>query len=158
MSLLNEVAEGTDIVAFSLYLYLRKLYRVQFDDKKSGLLAVAVGNGVLSRLPGNEEGKLFQIENSRLINEKIMEIKNTPELCTLISETVMMQTLLDVKPLDTSDPEVILEHYEQVSEPIEKLKKYGLYVEKQIPTSFFKLRSRMKKFVKMAKNFHGEVS
>jgi DNA-directed RNA polymerase subunit F len=157
MGLLEEVAKGTDIFAFGLYLRLRKSYRQQFDDEYAAMLAVAVSNDVLSRPSGNEKGWLFQKENSSLIKEKSLEIKNNRDLCIFISEAVMMQNLLDVKPLRTSDLTVILEHYEQIGKPIEKLKEYGLYVENRMPTSFFALRRRMKTFVKMSKHFQKEA-
>jgi len=157
MGLLEEVAKGTDIFAFGLYLHLRKSYRLQFDDKYAAMLAVAVSNEVLSRPSGNEKGRLFQNENSSLIKEKSLEIKNNRDICIFISEAVMMQSLLDVKPLKKSDPTVILEHYEQIGKPVEKLKEYGLYVKNRMPTSFFALRKRMKTFVKMSKRFQKEA-
>lgn len=157
MGLLEEVAKGTDIFAFGLYLRLRKSYRLQFDDEYAAMLAVAVSNEVLSRPSGNEKGRLFQNENSSLIKEKCLEIKNNHNFCIFISEAVMMQSLLDVKPLKTSDPTVILEHYEQIGKPVEKLKEYGLCVENRMPTSFFALRRRMKTFVKMSKRFREEA-
>jgi len=157
MGLLEEVAKGTDNFAFGLYLRLRKSYRQQFDDEYAAMLAVAVSNDVLSRPPGNEEGRLFQKENSALIKEKSLEIKNIHDLCIIISEAVMMQSLLDTKSISTSDPTVILEHYEQIGTPIEKLKEYGLFIENRLPTSFLALRKRMKTFVKMSNLFLKEA-
>jgi hypothetical protein len=157
MGLLEKVTKGTDIFAFGLYLRLRKSYRQQFDNEYADMLAVAVSNDVLSRSPGNEKGRFFQKENHCLIKEKALEIKNNRDLCISISEAVLMQSLLDVKQLRTSNPKVIQEHYEKVGKPVEKLKEYGLYVENRMPTSFFALRRRMKTFVKMSNCFQREA-
>lgn len=153
MSLLNKVATGTDIFAFSLFLYLKNAYRQQFDSEYADLLAVAVSNELLSLSPGNEKGQIFLDENLSVIKEKSSEIKNNHELCVAISETVNMQVLLDAKQLGTTDPKVILEHYEQIGMPIEKLKQYNIYVGNDMPSSFFALRKRMKEFVKMVNGF-----
>ena len=46
MGLLEKVAIETDLFAFSLYLCLRKSYKLQFNDEYADMLAVAVSNDV----------------------------------------------------------------------------------------------------------------
>jgi hypothetical protein len=157
MSLMDKVATGTDIFAFSLFLYLKKIYRQQFDTEYADLLAVAVSNELLSRNPGNEKGQIFLERNISTIKEKASEIKNNHDLCIAISETVKMQVLFDAKPLDTNNPGLILEQYERIGKPIEKLKEYNVYVENEMPSSFSALRKRMKEFVKMVSRFQKKV-
>jgi len=157
MSLFDKVARGIDVFAFYLFLHLRNIYRRQYNVEYADLLAVAVSNELLSRKPGNEKGQTFLKENLSVIKEKASEIKIFHELCIDISETVNMQTLIDTKTIETNDLEIIHNHYEQISKPIEKLKEYNIYTGNDIPSSFFSLRKRMKSFVEMVSRFQKEV-
>ena len=158
MGLDQRVAEATDIFAFGCYLHLKKIYEQQFDAEYAALLAEAVSNDVLSRRASNERGRAFLEKNRLLVQEKCREIGHDEYMCRAISEAVRMQQLLDLRPLNDSDPRAIKEHYDQIGMQVEKLKEYGIYIHDEVPTSFFALRRRMKKFAQTVERFYEKVA
>jgi hypothetical protein len=157
MSLTHTAGTATHLFASALWLRLSKRYAEEYDADFGEQLATAVSNDLLSRSPGEDNGRTFQAAHRPLVQEKVREIKEHPDLCHLLSQAVRTQALLHGVSIRVSGPTELLEAFDKCLKPILKLQKYGLYDDVEMATGFFALRRQMKAFIRDTTAFHAQV-
>lgn len=121
---LNDVL---NMFKFSIYIYLSPKYISSYGDNYGNLLATSISNELFSLPPSKKIGKKFLKENRDTILKEIRDLKYDDHFCDLISKAINIYVVVNYKPINSNDPELLLLSHEKAQKPIQKLKELGLY-------------------------------
>ena len=86
-----EMENAIHAISVPLCVYLHRRYTGEFDETTAIGLAVAVTNELFGAPPGNETARQFLSTNGQLVETKLSEIRNVPQICRIVSVALHMR-------------------------------------------------------------------
>jgi hypothetical protein len=119
-TLLKRMVSGIDMVKIGVYGRLSQRFKAKYGEEQVGLLATAVTNELFSELPSNPSAEKFLKSNKDIVERELSNLRSDDEICNAVTQAVRVKLTISYDKGNHTQ--------EQLFDPLEKLKKFGILV------------------------------